>query len=57
MPIVRGTRADLDLSKVDWRHVAATTDRHIAKQIAADPDIAPIFSALENVRINVQHPT
>jgi putative transcriptional regulator len=47
MPIVRRTRADLDLAKVDWRRVAATTDRDIAKQIAADPDTAPIFSARE----------
>ena len=47
MPIVRRTRADLDLSKVDWQRVAATTDREIAKQIAADPDTAPIFSAHE----------
>jgi putative transcriptional regulator len=47
MPIVRRTRADLDLSKVDWRRVAATTDREIAKQIAADRDTAPIFSARE----------
>ena len=47
MPIVRRTRADLDLSKVDWQRVAATTDRAIAKQIAADPDTAPIFSARE----------
>ena len=47
MPIVRRTRADLDLSKVDWKRVAATTDREIAKQIAADPDTAPIFSARE----------
>ena len=46
-PIVRRTRADLDLSKVDWQRVAATTDREIAKQIAADPDTAPIFSARE----------
>ena len=47
MPIVRRTRADLDLSKVDWHRLAATTDREIAKQIAADPDTAPIFSARE----------
>ena len=47
MPIVRRTRADLDLAKVDWQRVAATTDRAIAKQIAADPDTAPIFSARE----------
>ncbi len=47
MSIVRRTRADLDLSKVDWRRLAATTDREIAKQVAADPDTAPIFSARE----------
>jgi Ribonuclease toxin, BrnT, of type II toxin-antitoxin system len=47
MPTVRRTRAGLDLSKVDWQRVAATTDREIAKQIAADPDSAPIFSARE----------
>jgi putative transcriptional regulator len=47
MPIVRRTRADLDLAKVDWRRAASTTDREIAKQIAADPDTAPIFSARE----------
>ena len=47
MRIVRRTRADLDLSKVYWKRVAATTDREIAKQIAADPDTAPIFSARE----------
>jgi putative transcriptional regulator len=47
MPTVRRTRADLDLSKVDWRRVAATTDREIATQIAADPDTAPVFSARE----------
>jgi putative transcriptional regulator len=47
MRIVRRTRADLDLSKVYWKRVAATTDREIAKQIAAGPDTAPIFSARE----------
>ena len=47
MPIVRRSRADLDLSKVDWQRVAATTDREVPKQIAADPDTAPIFSARE----------
>jgi putative transcriptional regulator len=57
MPIVRRTRADLDLSKVDWRRVAATTDREIAKQIAADPDTAPIFSARELNRAKRVVPT
>jgi putative transcriptional regulator len=47
MRIVRRTRADLDLSKVDWRRVTATTDREVARQIAADRDTAPIFSPRE----------
>ncbi|HEY7298362.1 MAG TPA: helix-turn-helix domain-containing protein [Xanthobacteraceae bacterium] len=50
MRIVRRTRADLDLSKADWRRVSATTDREIARQIAADSDTAPIFSARELAR-------
>ncbi len=57
MPIVRRTRADLDLSKVDWHRLAATTDREIAKQIAADPDTAPIFSARELNRAKRVVPT
>jgi hypothetical protein len=47
MRIVRRSRADLDLAKVNWQRVAATTDREIASQVAADPDTAPIFSARE----------
>jgi hypothetical protein len=47
MPIVRRSRADLDVAKVNWRRVAATTDREIAKQIGADPDTAPVFSVRE----------
>ena len=47
MRIVRRSRADLDLSKVDWRRVAETTDREIARQIADDRDTAPVFSARE----------
>jgi hypothetical protein len=38
MPIVRRTRADLYLSKVDWSRAKT------AKQIAAEPDTASIFS-------------
>ncbi len=33
MPIVRRTRADLDLSKVDWHRVAATTDREMRSRL------------------------
>lgn len=47
MRIVRRTRADLDLTKVDWSRIAATTDAEIEHQIAADPDTAPVFSASE----------
>ncbi len=47
MRTVRRTRADLDLSKVDWRRLAATTDAEIDRQIAADADTAPLFSARE----------
>jgi hypothetical protein len=45
MPIVRRTRADLDLSKVDWARSARTSDREIGAQIAADADTAPVFTA------------
>lgn len=51
MPIVRRARADLDLSKVDWRRVRATGEAGIKRQIAADTDTAPLtaplFSATE----------
>lgn len=47
MRIVRRTRADLDLAKVDWRRVSATTEAEIGRQIATDADTAPIFSARE----------
>ena len=47
MRIVRRSRADLDLSKVDWRRVSETTDREIARQISDDRDTAPVFSARE----------
>jgi putative transcriptional regulator len=47
MRTVRRTRADLDLTKVDWRRISATTDTEIDRQIAADADTAPVFSARE----------
>ena len=40
-------RSELDLAKVDWSRVDATTDAEIARQAAGDPDTAPIFSAKE----------
>jgi putative transcriptional regulator len=45
MTIVRRTRAEVDLSKIDWAALDATTDAEIEAQIAADPDTAPIFTA------------
>lgn len=47
MPIVKRTRADLDLAKIDWRRAEATSDAEIKRQIAADADTAPLFSAAE----------
>jgi putative transcriptional regulator len=50
MPTVRRTRSDLDLSKVDWKRVAATTDEEIDEQIASDPDAPPVFTDVELAR-------
>ncbi len=47
MPTVPHSRSELDLAKVDWRRVDATTDDEIARQVAADADTAPLFSAEE----------
>ncbi len=47
MPIVRRTRSDVNLSKVDWARVSRTTDRQIAAQIKTDKDTAPIFTDAE----------
>jgi putative transcriptional regulator len=49
MTIVRRTRADIDLSKVDWAALEATDDAEIERQIADDPDTAPVFTASELV--------
>jgi putative transcriptional regulator len=50
MPTVRRTRADVDLSKVDWARITRTTDADIDAQIAADPDTAPEFTDAELAR-------
>ena len=47
MPTAPHSRAELDLAKVDWKPVDATTDEEIARQAAQDPDTAPLFSAEE----------
>jgi putative transcriptional regulator len=41
MPIVRRTRAELDLSKFDRTKVDQTTDEEIDAMIPEDPDTAP----------------
>ena len=50
MAIERRTRADVDLSRVDWARVSRTTDMEIARQVAADLDTAPIFTDTELAR-------
>ena len=50
MTIVRRTRAEIDLSKIDWAALDATSDADIDAQIAADADTAPIFSPEEIAR-------
>ena len=47
MPTTPHSRAELDLAKVDWHRVDATTDEDIARQAASDADTAPLFSAAE----------
>jgi putative transcriptional regulator len=43
----RHSRSELDLSKIDWAIVDATTDEELAGQADADADTAPIFTAEE----------
>ncbi|MBV8578188.1 MAG: helix-turn-helix domain-containing protein [Acetobacteraceae bacterium] len=47
MPTAPPSRSELDLSRIDWRRVDATTDAEIARQAAEDPDTAPVFTAAE----------
>jgi putative transcriptional regulator len=47
MPTAPHSRSDLDLTKVDWRQVDATSDEAIAQQAAEDADTAPVFTADE----------
>jgi putative transcriptional regulator len=46
MPTTSHSRAELDLAKLDWARVDATTDDEIAHQ-AVDADTAPLFSTAE----------
>jgi putative transcriptional regulator len=47
MPTSTHSRGDLDLSKIDWRRFDETTDAEIDRQIADDPDTAPVFTTEE----------
>ena len=50
MTTVRRTRADIDLSKVDWAALEAVDDATIEAQVAGDPETAPIFTPQELAR-------
>jgi putative transcriptional regulator len=50
MPIIKHSRAELDLGKVDWVRVDRTTDEEIDAQIAGDRDTAPEFTGEELAR-------
>jgi len=50
MRIVRRTRADLDLAKLDWARIGRTTDAEIERQIASDFDTSPGFTSAELAR-------
>ena len=50
MPIVRRTRSEVDLSKIDWTRLKTIDDAAIAAQIAGDEDTAPILTAEELAR-------
>jgi putative transcriptional regulator len=50
MAIVQRTRADLDLSKVDWAGLAEVRDADIQTAIDSDPDLSPLFSEDELAR-------
>lgn len=47
MPTTPHSRSELDLAKIDWSRVDATTDKEIARQAAEDPDTAPVFTPAE----------
>jgi putative transcriptional regulator len=47
VPTAPHSRTELDLAKLNWARVDATTDDEIARQAAADADTAPLFSAAE----------
>jgi len=50
MSIVRRTRSDVDLSKIEWAALDSVDDAAIAAQADADADTAPIFTTDELAR-------
>lgn len=47
MPTRTHSRSDLDLAKIDWGKVDATSEDEIARQAGEDHDTAPVFSPEE----------
>ncbi len=47
MAIVQRTRADVDVSKIDWAGLTQVSDETILAQIGADADTAPVFTESE----------
>jgi hypothetical protein len=47
MPREKHFRSELDLAKIDWLRVDATSDAEIGAQVKADEDTAPILSVEE----------
>ena len=50
MTIVRRTRSEIDLSKLDLAILDGVTDAEIDAQIVGDPDTAPVFTPEEFAR-------
>ena len=57
MTIVRRSRSDIDLSKVDWRALEGVSEAQIEAQIFDDEDTAPLFTDDELARAKRVHPT
>ena len=56
MPIVRRTRADVELARVDWAGLKGVDDRAISEHARLDPDTAPLFTDEELARARLVQP-
>ena len=54
MPTAPCFRGELDLSKVDWTKVDATTDAEITRQAREDEDTAPVFTMAEILAVGAR---